>query len=542
MMNHLKLRLKEGKRIQTWPQMVESGALELAPLPISKSDRFFVMGSCFVNEIRHFLEKDGVEVYPKLQQDIRDMFPDVLKVKAAWGDWDERVHYQNYTPFSIDQEIDVALGDYELSDEAIIKVGLDYWDPYRKDVRTPSAEQTLAIRRRMNAAIKDGLEKANVAIITAGAIESFLVKGFGGEIPEFRGALHKSVDFREHTVEETEACLTRICDKLLNRYGFREVILTVSPIPMGRTHRQVEVALANSYSKSVLRVCVEQVVRKMRNVHYFPSYEFVTIKGGYRTNDYLHIRSEVVGEITSAFLASFAGPESIEPIDHSRIITASFAQPVAKQSTVGAGPRPIAPIDHSKIITASSPKPTAAQSTAAGPAPLAPIDHSKIISAPLGMGVQPRIEGPAPIPVIDHSNTISAPLLQPPVGKTPDDRAPAERQPTVAVQNIKAPTTSVADYVARGVEAFNEEKWKDAILNFEAASHHQPKNTRHLRAAAEAHFRAGDKPSALLLLARVLQIASNNEKVSRNVSRRIMEMSRSGWINLFRRSRPFPVD
>lgn len=535
MMNHLKLRLKEGKRIQTWPQMVESGALELGPLPISKSDRFFVMGSCFVNEIRHFLEKDGVEVYPKLQQDIRDMFPDVLKVKAAWGDWDERVHYQNYTPFSIDQEIDVALGEYELSDDAIVKVGSDYWDPYRKDVRTPSAEQTLAIRRRMSAAIKDGLEKANVAIITAGAIESFLVKGFGGEVPEFRGALHKSLDFREHTVEETEACLTRICDKLLNRYGFREIILTVSPIPMGRTHRQVEVALANAYSKSVLRVCVEQVVRKMRNVHYFPSYEFVTIKGGYRTNDYLHIRSEVVGEITSAFQASFAGQASIEPIDHSRIITASFAQSAAAQSII-VGLQPIAPIDHSKIISASSPKPTAVQPTA-GPAPLAPIDHSKIVSAPLGRDIQPRA-----IPAFDHSKIISAPPANPLVGKTPNGPTRVERQPAVAVQNNKAPTTSVADYAARGVKAFKEEKWKDAVLNFEAASHRQPKNTRHLRAAAEAHFRAGDKPSALLLLARALQIASNNEKVSRNVSRRILEMSRPGWINLIRRPRPFPVD
>lgn len=47
----------------------------------------------------------------------------------------------------------------------------------------------------------------------------------------------------------------------------------------------------------------------MQHVRYFPSYEFVTIKGGYRTSDYLHIRSEVVGEITSAFLSSFAGDE-----------------------------------------------------------------------------------------------------------------------------------------------------------------------------------------------------------------------------------------
>lgn len=307
MMDHLTLRLKDGKRVKNWPQMVEAGYLEIKPLPLARNDKFFVMGSCFVNEIRHYLEKNDVVVFPRMRKDIQELFPDNLKSRPAWGPWDERVHYQNYTPFSVEQEIDVALGDRTFDDAAIFKKGSDYWDPYRRIVQSPSAEQTLEIRRRMSGAIKEGLEQADVAIMTLGSIESFIIKGFGGEIPEFRAALLNDLEFCEHTIGETEACLTRICEKLLNRLGFREIILTVSPIPMSRTHTDEEVILASCYSKSVLRACVEQVVRKMDHVHYFPSYEFVVTKGGYRKTDYLHIRSEVVAEITAAFLASFSG-------------------------------------------------------------------------------------------------------------------------------------------------------------------------------------------------------------------------------------------
>lgn len=306
-MNHLTLKVKEGTRIKPWKQILEAGSLEVRPLPLSKTDRFFVMGSCFVNEIRHYLEKNGVEVYPRLRKDIQELFPESLRVKTAWGPWDERVHYQNFTPFSVDQEIDVALGDYAFNDAAILKKGSDYLDPYRRNVHTPSPEKTLEIRRKMSEQIKEGLEQSDVAIMTLGSIESFLVKEFGGEVPEFRAALMQDLEFRLHTVAETEACLTRICDKLLNRFGFRHIVLTVSPIPTGRTHRQEETIVANCYSKSVLRVAVEMVVQKMQNVHYFPSYEFVITKGGFRTNDYMHVRSEVVAEITAAFLASFTG-------------------------------------------------------------------------------------------------------------------------------------------------------------------------------------------------------------------------------------------
>ena len=41
---------------------------------------------------------------------------------------------------------------------------------------------------------------------------------------------------------------------------------------------------------------------------YFPSYEFVTTSGGFRPSDHRHVRSEVVQQITSAFVESLSEP------------------------------------------------------------------------------------------------------------------------------------------------------------------------------------------------------------------------------------------
>lgn len=106
------------------------------------------------------------------------------------------------------------------------------------------------------------------------------------------------------------------------------------------------------------------------------------------------------------------------------------------------------------------------------------------------------------------------------------------------MQNVKVSATS---YASIGKNAFSKERWEDAIAYFKAASQLEPNNTHYLRSVAEAHFNAGDKASALAALNRVLKIAPDNEKTCKNVSRRIAEMSRPRWVNLFRRSRPFPV-
>lgn len=56
-----------------------------------------------------------------------------------------------------------------------------------------------------------------------------------------------------------------------------QVLLTVSPVLMTQTFREIDVAVANAYSKSVLRTATEYAVFEYGNVHYFPSFQSVTL-------------------------------------------------------------------------------------------------------------------------------------------------------------------------------------------------------------------------------------------------------------------------
>lgn len=57
-----------------------------------------------------------------------------------------------------------------------------------------------------------------------------------------------------------------------------QVLPTVSPVPMTQTFREMDVTIANAYSKSVLRTATEHAVFEYGNVHYFPSFESVALR------------------------------------------------------------------------------------------------------------------------------------------------------------------------------------------------------------------------------------------------------------------------
>ena len=53
-------------------------------------------------------------------------------------------------------------------------------------------------------------------------------------------------------------------------------MLTVSPVPLVATATGEHVLTSTIYSKSVLRVAAEEIVRAHRDMIYFPAYEIVT--------------------------------------------------------------------------------------------------------------------------------------------------------------------------------------------------------------------------------------------------------------------------
>lgn len=89
-------------------------------------------------------------------------------------------------------------------------------------------------------------------------------------------ARHK---FRVSTVEENRDNLRAIYRLIRKHRPEAKILFTLSPIPLIATFRDVSCLTANSVSKAVLRVAIDEVVREYRHegaLSYWPSYELVT--------------------------------------------------------------------------------------------------------------------------------------------------------------------------------------------------------------------------------------------------------------------------
>ncbi len=80
--------------------------------------------------------------------------------------------------------------------------------------------------------------------------------------------------FELSTVEQNINNMKRLIETIHKNVGNVPIILTVSPVPLLATFRGVSAVSANSVSKAILRVAVDQIMSlNLDNVYYWPSYE-----------------------------------------------------------------------------------------------------------------------------------------------------------------------------------------------------------------------------------------------------------------------------
>jgi hypothetical protein len=85
--------------------------------------------------------------------------------------------------------------------------------------------------------------------------------------------------FRVTTVQENLDNLRNVLDIVRTFRGSVPVILTISPVPLWATFRNVSCITASCVSKSILRVAVDELMRERADdpdLYYFPSYELIT--------------------------------------------------------------------------------------------------------------------------------------------------------------------------------------------------------------------------------------------------------------------------
>ncbi|MGB2203387.1 MAG: GSCFA domain-containing protein, partial [Pseudooceanicola atlanticus] len=266
----------------------------------SADDTFFAIGSCFARNVEERLEQAGAAVSS------RRIAVEGLGHQAAR----EGGVFNKYTPLSILQELRWAAGTEPYPEAALLPAGDQLYDPYL----SPKAERgdvaTLMARRDQIRAYFAQAFEADIVVLTLGLIETWIDRETGltlndAPLPRLLARNPDRFAFRRLELEDCEAALEESL-ALLRAHGKagQRVVITVSPVPLGRTFTGEDVIVANTLSKATLRVAAQRVIARHDGVDYFPSFEAVTMSDpelAWR-GDRRHVGEFIVGRIIGTFL------------------------------------------------------------------------------------------------------------------------------------------------------------------------------------------------------------------------------------------------
>ncbi|RKT32526.1 GSCFA family protein [Roseovarius halotolerans] len=273
---------------------------------IGRQDSVFAIGSCFARNIEGALHRAGMTVLSRE--------PDLGPIGESVGK--ASTFLNKYTAHSILNELKWALErDSFPGDKIIYPVGDGlYCDPQLGLVRLPfPLADIMDMRARYLDAIAE-VALADVVIVTLGYVEAWYDRELDLYLniappPRICKAEPERFEFRVLGYDDILDALEGIYALLkAHREKPLKMLLTVSPVPLASTFRDMDVMLANTYSKSVQRAAAEAFVAGKPDVDYFPSYETVTLTNPdvcWARNDYRHISPDIVTRIMSNVLVSY---------------------------------------------------------------------------------------------------------------------------------------------------------------------------------------------------------------------------------------------
>jgi hypothetical protein len=161
--------------------------------------------------------------------------------------------------------------------------------------------------------------RAGAFVFTLGLAEVWVDRETGAVfwrgVPEhiFEESRH---EFRLSTVEENAANVVEIIELVRSVNADAPIVVTLSPVPLRATFRDISCITADCVSKSVLRVAIDTALAEARpNVYYWPAFELVKWAGAeldWRAygGDARHVQRYLVYAIIDAFVESFYGAEA----------------------------------------------------------------------------------------------------------------------------------------------------------------------------------------------------------------------------------------
>lgn len=275
---------------------------------ISPSDKIFTMGSCFAREVDNALSRLGFNIISRDSSVSNNLYK-----------YNDLSLYNKYNVYSIWNELhwSLEIGQNESFDDLFYKnIDGQYYDsqlggrhfclPYNEIVE---------LRKRYMQSVNQ-IKYADIIILTLGLSEVWFdtKKNLYLNItPPFKYIDDWQDRFELHVLsyDDVKKCLIKIFN-LLNKFSERtcRILITVSPIPLLATFRNMDSIVANTYSKSLLRSVIDDVIRQYKNIDYFCSFEiahYTDIKSKHyiNKNDLRHIRSDFVDKIINYFISKY---------------------------------------------------------------------------------------------------------------------------------------------------------------------------------------------------------------------------------------------
>jgi hypothetical protein len=311
-----------------WRQAVtERDTSDLDPHLVSdfrfaREARIASAGSCFAQHISRALQSRGYNYY------VTEKAPGFLtpeqEERFSYGVFSAR--YGNiYTTLQLLQLVRRAFGDFVPADQFWTNNEGRIFDLLRPRIAPKgfvSLTEAEADSRQHLKAVRRLIETTDAFIFTLGLTECWVSTADNTVYPTCPGCgsagdydASKYV-FRNLSVAETAGCLSEAIELMSAANPKIQIILTVSPVPLVATMEPRHVLQATTYSKSVLRVAAEDMIRRYANVHYFASYEIITAAksaGAYFAEDGRSITQDGVARAMDLFFAHFTDESHAQP-------------------------------------------------------------------------------------------------------------------------------------------------------------------------------------------------------------------------------------
>jgi len=287
---------------------------------LRRNDKFYAIGSCFARGIESSLKRLNIEV--------ESAAPEFAKLQPAKKQVSGLGFTNKYNTYSILNELRWSLDpDAIFPLESIVQLTNTTWyDPHTNPTLSFTGLEETLERRALIQAVARRIRDCRAVFVTLGLAEVW--RDIEADVfvnctpldvaytlkPDASPPLPKPqpnrYEFHLTSFAENWANLEAL-HALLSQYGHPDVhiLVTVSPVPLMNTFSSMDIVVANTWAKSLLRAVAQEWATAHKNVDYFPSYEIVqnSDRAVAWERDLRHVRGAGVQHIMELFLRDYIG-------------------------------------------------------------------------------------------------------------------------------------------------------------------------------------------------------------------------------------------